>query len=84
MALELRLAVTAYMELARHLNVLIENQQKALKTQVNIGLDVYCETVIEDCSRIFVDIGAGVSVEFTIDEARAFVDSRIEELSKLV
>jgi hypothetical protein len=49
-----------------------------LKTMFNLGSDFYVEAEIPDASRIFVNVGLGFHVEFTLEEALRFIESKEE------
>ena len=57
-----------------------KEQDKQLKSLVNIGSEVYAQAKTPDRKLIFVNIGLGFHVEFTLDEALAFIDKKIKKL----
>eukprot|EP00731_Ephydatia_muelleri_P023651 Em0015g1234a len=66
-----------YSDMAEYLqlrNVLEKTQklgltQSGLKTIVDLGANFYAQARVMDPSRVFVAVGLGFFVEFTIDEA---------------
>jgi len=48
------------------------SKQKKMKSLVNLGSEFYAQAVIPDTTRIFVEVGLTLRVEFTLDEAVAF------------
>ena len=53
------------------------------ETQVDLGYStLYCRAVAKDVSRIFVHVGMGFHVEFTVLEAIEFVEKRITLLER--
>lgn len=57
-----------------------KEQDKQLKSLVNIGSEVYAQAKTPDRKHIFINIGLGFHVEFTLDEALAFIDKKIKKL----
>lgn len=53
-----------------------------IRTQVNIGSNFYVQAQIPDPSRIYVDVGLGLHVELTIDEAKKFSLGKVDNLTK--
>lgn len=54
---------------------------KALKTQVDLGCNFYCQAQISDPSKILVLVGYGFYVEFTLDEALRFIEKKCAQLT---
>lgn len=54
---------------------------KALKTQVDLGCNFYCQAQITDPSKILVSVGYGFYVEFTLDEAQEFIEKKCAQLT---
>ena len=53
-----------------------------LKSQVDLGCNFFCQAKIQDTSRIFVCVGFGFFVEFTLDEAVKFIEKKVEHLRR--
>ena len=47
-----------------------------LKTKVDLGCNFYCQAQVPEPNLIYIDIGLGVYVQFTLDEAVKFIDRR--------
>lgn len=45
---------------------------------------IYCRAVISNPKTVYVDVGLGFMVEFTLSEALCFIDKRVEYLEKEV
>ena len=60
----------------------IEKEKENTELLVPIGGNTYVKAKIADTSKIIVGIGAGVSVEKTLTEAKATLKERLEELEK--
>lgn len=53
-----------------------------MKTQVDLGCNFYCQAEVMDTRMILVAVGYGFFVEFTLDEAMAFIDKKVEHLTR--
>lgn len=48
------------------------------------GGRVFCRALVEDTSKLYVNVGMGFHVELTVDEALSFVDRRVRMLESSV
>ena len=55
-----------------------------LKTMVDLGANFYCKAKVQDSSKIFVAVGYGFFVEFTLDEAIIFIDKKVSLLNNKI
>ncbi|XP_071484766.1 protein UXT-like [Diadema antillarum] len=53
-----------------------------LKTQVDLGCNFYAQARVPDSSKIFVQVGFGFFVEFTLPEALAFIEKKTKHLTQ--
>lgn len=60
----------------------LEKQKENAELLVPIGGGSYIKTKLETPDKVTVGIGAGVSVEKTLQEAKDIIDKRLEELGK--
>lgn len=68
---------------AKHPEGIVDESGKtapALETRVNIGEEFYVRANIYDLEKVIVDLGLGVMVEMTVDEAQTFVKDRLSSL----
>lgn len=87
------------LELKSNIDLLQTNQLSSFKTKINLGNEFYMQAKVyvssneneltnsiyrPDTSRIFVNIGLGFHVEFTLPEALEFVDKKERTLTKYV
>ncbi|KRZ52783.1 ER membrane protein complex subunit 3 [Trichinella nativa] len=56
---------------------------KKLKMKVNLGLGFFAQAVVNDPNHIFIDVGCGTFVEFTLDEADVIINERLQLLKML-
>ncbi len=86
------------LELKSSIELLQANKVTSMKTMVDLGCDFYMKAKVyefffhhsitslnlnrPDISKIFVLVGLGFHVEFTLPEALAFVDKKEQILSK--
>lgn len=57
-------------------------KQPAMETRVNIGEEFYIRAHVHDMENIIVDVGCGVLVEMSFEEAREFILTRRSWLEK--
>ncbi|XP_058116006.1 protein UXT homolog [Anopheles ziemanni] len=81
---EINAETVEYVHLKHMIETILLNQKngEGFKTQVNIGGNMFMKARADNASRLLVDIGLKVYVEFTIDEALRFVEMRIKVLTK--
>ena len=60
----------------------IENEKENTELLVPIGGNSYVKAKIADTTKIIVGVGAGVSVEKTLQEAKATLKERLDDLTK--
>ena len=51
-----------------------------LRTQVDLGCNFYVQAKVSDVKHVFVHVGFGFFVEFTLDEALAFIEKKVAQL----
>lgn len=73
-----------YDQLKGNLLLLKEAKETRIKTMVNLGCEFYMQAVVPDATRVFVDVGLGIFLEMTLDEALNFVPKRQELLKSRV
>ncbi|XP_013780942.1 protein UXT-like [Limulus polyphemus] len=57
-------------------------KSKPLKTEIDFGCNFYVKAVVPNTSHIFVHVGFGFFVEFTMEEAKCFIDKKVEQLNQ--
>ncbi|XP_028296899.1 protein UXT-like [Gouania willdenowi] len=73
--------ISEYLQLKNTIQSLQEAESGHLKTEVDLGCNFFVQAQIEDASRIFVAVGFGFFVEFTLDEALKFIDKKTNQLT---
>lgn len=81
---ELYSTISEFAQLTQQIQMIKTNQLSAMKTMVNLGSEIYVQARVPDTSRIFVHVGIGFHVEFTLDEALAFIKVKEEDLERYV
>mmetsp|Transcript_26787 Transcript_26787/g.37387 ORF Transcript_26787/g.37387 Transcript_26787/m.37387 type:complete len:164 (-) Transcript_26787:141-632(-) len=71
-----------YIKLRNNIAVIRESKQTELESLVNLGSEFYSQAVVPDPSRIVVDVGLTLHVEFTLDEAIEFCKKKEEHLKR--
>ncbi|KFB41261.1 AGAP004048-PA-like protein [Anopheles sinensis] len=81
---EINAEIVEYVQLKHMIETILLNQAngEGFKTQVNIGGNMFMKARADNASRLLVDIGLKVYVEFTNDEALRFVEMKIKVLTK--
>ena len=51
-----------------------------LKTKVDLGCNFYCQARVPDPEKIFVSVGLGFFLEFTLEEALVYIAKKDQEL----
>ncbi|XP_023229563.1 protein UXT-like isoform X1 [Centruroides sculpturatus] len=59
-----------------------EEVSETLKTKIDIGCNFYVQAVVPDCKKIFLHIGFGFYLEYTLDEAIRFINKKVKQLNK--
>ncbi|POO03472.1 Prefoldin alpha-like [Trema orientale] len=73
-----------FSDLRKNIETLEKNSVTSLRTQVNLGSEVYMQADVPDTRRIFVDIGLGFHAEFTWSEALNYISLREEKISRQI
>ncbi|KAG7472691.1 hypothetical protein MATL_G00111490 [Megalops atlanticus] len=73
--------ISQYLQLKNVIESLQESGSKELKTEVDLGCNFYVQAHVEDSSKIFVAIGYGFYVEFTLPEALKFIEKKTTQLT---
>jgi len=77
--------ISEYLRLQKTCELIRENLQDGqpgLKTQVDLGSQCYMQAKVPDASHIYVEVGLGFLVEFTIDEAINFIPRKEAQLKQ--
>ncbi|GBG64948.1 hypothetical protein CBR_g48697 [Chara braunii] len=74
----------SYRDLEKSIRLLQVNDLTSMRSMVNLGSEVYAQAQIDDTSHLFVDIGLGFHVEFTLQEALNFIDLKQKSLTAKV
>eukprot|EP01112_Ceratiomyxa_fruticulosa_P013275 TRINITY_DN3724_c0_g1_i1.p1 TRINITY_DN3724_c0_g1~~TRINITY_DN3724_c0_g1_i1.p1 ORF type:complete len:152 (-),score=32.56 TRINITY_DN3724_c0_g1_i1:181-636(-) len=75
-------SISKYLELKSTLTAIKDGGSKKMKSMINLGSEFYVQAKVEDTSKVFVNVGLGFHVEFTIDEALSFIDVKVDSLEK--
>lgn len=51
--------------------MLLQQQLTSFKSMVDVGSQVYCQAIVEDASRIYLDVGLGFRVECDVMSGEA-------------
>ncbi|XP_074644728.1 protein UXT-like [Tubulanus polymorphus] len=74
--------ISTYLELKNTIEMIKEADTSSIKTKVDLGCNFYVQANVPDTSRIFVAVGFGFFVEFTLDEALKFIEKKTKHLNE--
>lgn len=69
-------------ELRENIIMLLRDDVTELETMVEIGCQFYAKAFVPDTSRIILDVGLGFRMEMGLEEARDFLELRMESLEQ--
>ena len=74
--------IAEYLQLRNILeNIESSVAQGDIKTMVDLGANFYAQAKIPDASRVIIFVGLGLFLELTLEEAKTFIDSKVEQLN---
>nr|XP_033780160.1 protein UXT isoform X2 [Geotrypetes seraphini] len=80
---EVNKTIAEYLQLKNTLERLQELDDKALKTEVDLGCNFFVCAEVPDSSRIFMAVGYGFFAELTLEEALRFIEKKSKLLTGL-
>jgi len=75
-------ALAHYVVLASNIRLLLQQDVRAFTSLVNLGSEFYSHARVEDTSRIYVNVGLGFHVEYTLEEALRVVALKEADLTR--
>ena len=72
--------VEQYEVLRANIELMKKETKSTVRSLVNIGSEVFVQARAEDRNHIFINVGLGFHVEFTLDEAITYIDKRLSKL----
>ncbi|CDH52093.1 protein uxt-like [Lichtheimia corymbifera JMRC:FSU:9682] len=75
--------ISEYQKLKAQIQTIQDCNLKEMKTMTDIGNQFYVQAHIPDTQYIFVNVGFGLHVQFTLEEAMVFIDKNVERLDKI-
>mmetsp|Transcript_32995 Transcript_32995/g.53534 ORF Transcript_32995/g.53534 Transcript_32995/m.53534 type:complete len:148 (+) Transcript_32995:75-518(+) len=76
--------LSQYLALRNQLELIRDSGMKSLKTKINLGSEFYVQANVPDTEFVYVDIGLGFRVQYTIQEAMNFIDKKEAALNASV
>lgn len=78
--------LSEYIQLKNTIQTFMDTElvKEGLKTQVDIGCNFYIQAHVPDLSKILINVGCGHFVEFNLNEALLFIDTRVSYLNKRI
>jgi len=74
--------LSEYLSLRNNIQMLKDRSLKEIRTMMNLGSEFYVQTKVPDTSRIYVNVGLGIHVEYTLDEALTFLNVKERQLNR--
>ncbi|XP_059814479.1 protein UXT isoform X1 [Hypanus sabinus] len=75
--------IAQYLQLKNVIERLQESDEQQLKMEVDLGCNFYVQAKVPDASKIFLLVGYGFYVEFTLPEALRFIERKSQQLSEV-
>ncbi|KAI7885341.1 Prefoldin alpha-like protein [Lichtheimia hyalospora FSU 10163] len=75
--------ISEYQKLKTQIQTIQDCELKEMKTMTDIGNQFYVQAHIPDTQYIFVNVGFGLHVQFTLEEAMVFIDKNVQRLDKI-
>eukprot|EP00850_Spirogloea_muscicola_P011625 SM000073S21401 [mRNA] locus=s73:54452:55874:- [translate_table: standard] len=69
-------------DLAKSIGLMQQQKLTRMRSMVSLGSEVYMQADVPDTSRIFVNVGLGFHVEFTLPEAISFAATKEQHLKR--
>ncbi|KAI8099465.1 Prefoldin alpha-like protein [Halteromyces radiatus] len=76
--------ISEYQKLKSQIELIQKGEHKELKTMVDLGSQFYVQAHVPDTTYIYVNVGFGFHVQFTLDEAKVFIDKKEQRLQSSV
>ncbi|XP_075145302.1 uxt prefoldin-like subunit [Haematobia irritans] len=73
--------IMEYIQLKNTIQTMRDNLPDGYKTQMNIGGNFFMEAKVDDLETILVDVGKGIYIPFTAEEALKFADVKVKMLN---
>ena len=70
-----------YSQLMRQLETVRKHKLKEMHTMLNVGSAFFVNAKVPDTSRVLVDVGLGVHIEYSLDEAIGVCKQRVAVFS---
>ncbi|KAI9483415.1 MAG: Prefoldin subunit-domain-containing protein [Benjaminiella poitrasii] len=76
-------SMSEYEKLKVQIETIEQNDLKELKTMVDLGSQFYAQAHIPDTKYIYINVGFGFHVQFTLEEAKKFIEKKEKHLQGL-
>ncbi|CEP14992.1 hypothetical protein [Parasitella parasitica] len=72
--------IAEYQKLNTQIETIQDNKLNELKTMVDLGSQFFVQAHVPDTKYIYVNVGFGFHVQFTLDEAKNFIQKKVIHL----
>ncbi|KAG2200696.1 hypothetical protein INT46_008820 [Mucor plumbeus] len=73
-------SISEYQKLNTQIETIQENKLDELKTMVDLGSQFFVQAHVPDTKYIYVNVGFGFHVQFTLEEAKKFIEKKVIHL----
>uniref|UniRef100_A0A1I8Q9A0 Uncharacterized protein n=1 Tax=Stomoxys calcitrans TaxID=35570 RepID=A0A1I8Q9A0_STOCA len=73
--------IMEFIQLKNTIQTMRENLPDGYKTQMNIGGNFFMQAKVDNLDEILVDVGKGIYIPFTAEEAIKFADVKVKMLN---
>ena len=83
---EIQSELSDYIQLKNYIDTILKNKldEEAMKSQVDIGCNIFMQANIEDPGHIVVSVGLGYYVDLPLDKALNLVNNKIKYINNEV
>ncbi|KAI8645810.1 hypothetical protein BD408DRAFT_381472 [Parasitella parasitica] len=72
--------ISEYQKLNMQIETIQDNKLNELKTMVDLGSQFFVQAHVPDTKYIYINVGFGFHVQFTLDEAKKFIEKKVAHL----
>ena len=69
--------IASYHNLKTYIEKIKQGGDEEMKMLTDLGCNCYCKAKVTDTSKVFVEVGLGFFVKFTLNEAHRFIEKKL-------
>lgn len=74
--------IASYHNLKTCIEKIRQGGDEEIKVLTDLGCNFYCKAKVPDASKVFVEVGLGFFVEFTLNEAHRVIETKLKLLNQ--